>query len=756
MGDAYTKEAYKLIYQHPDWQATAQEYEDRFAANLYHTGYVQEAARTALTKLSDTLVSYYRLKGSPPEKEQMESMEALGQVAGQVSGRRPDDWKVLEETLLQRNSASGAGQIGRRMAGDKATRWDVMRLDRDNTEPLTEEEAARLNQENMEAVISGNGNLREQMTMLYNGMFLNGGKTTEEIARSRSLKNLLLNITPEEMEQMKRMGVDADISFDLLKEMGHYDSREDLFDTYSMARDLKRGRDKMRGRGNFLTRWASGIRRAFNAAFSSKFTRNTKSAEERKGLGRDHYDHLNLGLSVRESANGVVDGQLQWKEGQSYFRMDTPVTADGMLQTAGPSGTTLRMLGAYRLLGAGKTDLLFFRLALIAWMVSSRDHSLYEILKGSHNAGVKGWEDLSEAALMYRTVDPLEEEELRNRLAPNHRFPHETVFLKIVDEFRKKQGKEALAQKVLPGEDAYEEVDATEQAIGYYTGDLYIVMNVAQKYGDIAAHMMLDSLSKDPESAEKLNLREVKASAYDIARLSSRMAQEGLEERGRRKAAVEEMEEYDAETAEMDPVYQAERMDSSRAYRGITYRGGKLSKIYRGTGSFITKGFLSTSLSTQIAKHFYDETEEPESNTAFFKFYLDGKGSVNITDMSQVSGEMEVLVPAGTKFEIVEELQKAYYNKKTYQLKFAKDLTPQEKSEIEDGGVTEEEDGVEWERMTSIDWEVCQMVGLKEISGPDSEKRARMEEKRAKRAQALRRLRDSHREFERSRERKGA
>ena len=36
MGDAYTKEAYKIIYQHPDWQSTAQEYEDRFAANLYN------------------------------------------------------------------------------------------------------------------------------------------------------------------------------------------------------------------------------------------------------------------------------------------------------------------------------------------------------------------------------------------------------------------------------------------------------------------------------------------------------------------------------------------------------------------------------------------------------------------------------------------------------------------------------------------------------------------------------------------------
>ena len=62
MGDAYTKEAYKIIYQHPDWQSTAQEYEDRFAANLYNSAPVRQAAAQALTKLSGTLTSYYRVK----------------------------------------------------------------------------------------------------------------------------------------------------------------------------------------------------------------------------------------------------------------------------------------------------------------------------------------------------------------------------------------------------------------------------------------------------------------------------------------------------------------------------------------------------------------------------------------------------------------------------------------------------------------------------------------------------------------------
>ena len=95
MGDAYTKEAYKIIYQHPDWQSTAQEYEDKFAANLYRTSYVQQAAATALSKLSQTLTGYYQVKRGL-NGEQAQDLTALGEVAAQVCARSPDDWRVLE------------------------------------------------------------------------------------------------------------------------------------------------------------------------------------------------------------------------------------------------------------------------------------------------------------------------------------------------------------------------------------------------------------------------------------------------------------------------------------------------------------------------------------------------------------------------------------------------------------------------------------------------------------------------------------
>ena len=109
MGDAYTKEAYKIIYQHPDWQSTAQEYEDRFAANLYNSAPVRQAAAQALTKLSGTLTSYYRVKNL--NQEQSEDLAAVGQVAELTTGRC---WKApcCRETAEAEPGRSAAGSWG--------------------------------------------------------------------------------------------------------------------------------------------------------------------------------------------------------------------------------------------------------------------------------------------------------------------------------------------------------------------------------------------------------------------------------------------------------------------------------------------------------------------------------------------------------------------------------------------------------------------------------------------------------------------
>lgn len=730
MGDAYTKEAYKLIYQHPDWQSTAQEYEDKFAANLYRTSYVQQAAATALSKLSQTLTGYYQVKRGLNE-EQAQDLTALGEVAEQVGGRSPDDWRVLEGALLQRNSGSGAGQIGRWQEGDEAGEQEAERLGVDAGAFLFQRDADQLNRENIQNVLE-DGNLREQMTMLYNGMFLNGGKTKEEIAESRSLKNLLLNITEADEERMRAGGMESKIRFDLLREMGHYGKGEDLFDTYSMARDLRRGQDYLKHRGNALTRWASGIKRAFRAAFSSKFSRSNKKKEEQAGLGKEHYERLGLGLSEREMANGLdADGNLKWKEGQAYFRMDTPVTAEGMLQTAGPSGTTLRMLGAYRLLGAGKNDLLFFRLALIAWMVSSRDHSLYEILKGSHNAGLKGSEDLSEAANMYRTIDPLEESLIRQTLAPNARFPHETIYLKIMDAYLQKYAGESMVEDE-NAEDIFAGIEVYDTAVGVYSGELYSVMNTGSKYGDYASRLAVKKLAKkdivgDGEEERKMQ-RKARAAVgemgFDVAKLSARILQERLEERGSR----------DTGQGEMTDTYDRWRRPADRegeyAFRGTTYRGGKLTSAMRKRGKIVTDAFLSTSLVPGIAMDFYEESKEDEKNKAIFRFRLDGKGSLNITAQSMVQDELEVLIPKGTTLQVLGEPRTVYYKKTTQEILEPDRLSEHELEDLEEDHL----------RGENRNWIKCQLVELQEIEGPGERKRQRMAAKQEKRRAERERL----------------
>ncbi|WP_081415679.1 eCIS core domain-containing protein [Aquimarina latercula] len=97
---------------------------------------------------------------------------------------------------------------------------------------------------------------------------------------------------------------------------------------------------------------------------------------------------------------------------------------------AGVSGTTTRMLKAYQFLNVPNSDL-DFRLALMGWMLPVWDHSLYEILRGSHIAGVKGENEdknIKDVVRMYMNVAPLRTEELRHNVANDKMFPHEELY----------------------------------------------------------------------------------------------------------------------------------------------------------------------------------------------------------------------------------------------------------------------------------------------------------------------------------------
>lgn len=435
MGKGYSNDAYEdIVYKHPDWKQTATDYEAKFAANLSNDPIVKESAHGVLTKLSKMLNSYYDVqdfKKAHPEEYKRGDFSALYSLAQRnLGGPEVKVGNTLEDALLtQRENRGSAGQIGNK----------VLELSEEDKQDAEKVAAAHgENQAMLDDVINGEGNLREQMTLLYNGFFQNGGRSKEEIANSRSFKNMMSNITQDDADMMRKAGLQSEDDetrnlrpdFDIINEQSAHKKGGDIMDTVSVAYGVASAHDKKKGRGNAVSRFFKGIARIF------KSTRSGRKFVNKKGFGEDYYNRLGIQLSQRERSYGTNGGteELQWQEGGRLFEMSKPVTAEGMLQVAGASGTALRMLSAYRMMGANKKDLLYFRLALIGWMCSSRDHSLYEIMKGSHNAGVKGYEDLSDAVAMYQSVDPLSPEEIRENYAPNREYPHETIYKKILQE----------------------------------------------------------------------------------------------------------------------------------------------------------------------------------------------------------------------------------------------------------------------------------------------------------------------------------
>ncbi len=853
MGASFNGKAYEKIYKHKDWATTADEYEEQFAAKLYKTPYVQEAARTALTKLSRMLNAYYNNRNQTPNlnKETVEDVTATQQAAAEVVGQpvaapaenaaqpaaaqpanvqpaaggndKVEITKFLIDALLPREdkggSSGGAGQIG-----------SYSNKYQDASEEVRQA-AREIDEKNLNAVINGDGNLRERMTLLYNGMFINGGGDKEQIAGSHSLKNMMAYITEEQRERIPEL---QGVRTDLLEEMGHRKSKKDVFDTFSLARDLKNASDKRMGRGNGLTRFFRGIRRGFIAAMSSRFTRKKRSEEERQTerLGEKYYNDLGLELSGREAVNGLNGTELQWQEGRAWYKMKKRINAQGMLQTAGPSGTTLRMLGAYKLMGASLKELLYFRLALIAWMVTSKDHSLYEIMIGSQNAGITGKEDLSEPATMYMTVDPIPVDVLRQEFAKEKQFPHEIIYKQMLNELRDKRQAGAINRnaklggevadtqeereylskhltelkqaidtmkqaaksdkdiisknpnvvkkkiaslidkmvqagtlseedgnkykeknfeellemqvldELLAGEEknlenlrgeirfkideylrvkgeagqrlndlgiyeeqrkyvesliakrqeklserGYEETDkinftlygkskkgvmhelgedakeaqAQDIALNIYTTGAFLAMTRGQKYwGGLGRRALRDARvdqykdtgfgSYEHSSGKEMADKEIADSIYDMVRISSRMAQDALEERGQNE---------EIETGKDD----GNNGEGKGAFKEHTFRGGKLSGQLRSSEGSVIKinSLMSSSKNIDKAAEYYRKScdKEGEDNSVLIEYSMKGKGAVDISGVSKVQGEGEVLIPANTEFRVVKSLRKA-------------------------------------------------------------------------------------------------
>lgn len=90
------------------------------------------------------------------------------------------------------------------------------------------------------------------------------------------------------------------------------------------------------------------------------------------------------------------------------------INKKGFRMISGVSGKTANLLNVFKCLGINdKNTLLAFRLALIGHFITKGESSLYEILEGSHLAGVKGKENLTDVISMDSSeISPLNKDEI--------------------------------------------------------------------------------------------------------------------------------------------------------------------------------------------------------------------------------------------------------------------------------------------------------------------------------------------------------
>ncbi len=241
------------------------------------------------------------------------------------------------------------------------------------------------------SIVSPDFALESDMDMLMQQMLMNGIDKKGRATKGQSFNDMLNNITADDQERMRAVlgnsadGMFANMNFDVLGN--------------------KKARKKNR-----------------NALTDASYSRMKKLLDKRKD---------------KKWAEKYTPTELKAK--RARFRKKDKPTAGAGAKKPKTNKNIVKMLTAYRMMGANKTDLLYFRLALMAWMVSSGDESIYSVMRSSHEAGVRGGEDMSEMAELYQTIDPLSKDDIRENYAPDKQYPHETIYLKLVEELSKKR-----------------------------------------------------------------------------------------------------------------------------------------------------------------------------------------------------------------------------------------------------------------------------------------------------------------------------
>ncbi|MFB8206967.1 DUF4157 domain-containing protein [Streptomyces sp. NPDC056010] len=369
-------------YAHTNWQASAEQFEQRLGAYAFRHPKALAAARKTVHRLKQLLIAYSRVAHK--------------------------DSALANKAFFQDDRTSG-GQVGEKMT------------------------TAQIND-----FFSRDGNVRELMTAVYNAAYYNKGAQL-------SLKEILNAIIGPQPQLASTLGMNEE---ELKKHSAFLNgwTRPVLWAGANLVGKGYNYEKDPYALGGLL--WQSepetlvgDTREMIDSQGPRKERDEAAKASHRKSP--QDYEDRGAPLSARElefaGKPGPTD-KLPWNEGAAYWEIQQneawpKANAErGIPIVAGMSGTTTRMLKTFQWINVSGVDVFDYRMALMGWMLPSWDHSLYEILRGSWAAGVKGPGETAAragkgAALMYQTIAPFTEEELRQNVCVNGQFPHELMYL---------------------------------------------------------------------------------------------------------------------------------------------------------------------------------------------------------------------------------------------------------------------------------------------------------------------------------------
>ncbi|MEU9432103.1 DUF4157 domain-containing protein [Streptomyces sp. NPDC048252] len=369
-------------YAKTGWQDAAEEFEKRLGAYSFGHPRALAAARKTVSRLKQLLIAYARTEHK--------------------------DVALANKSFFKDDKTS-AGQVG---------------------EGLT---TAQINE-----FFARDGNVRELITAVYNAAYYNKGAEL-------SLKDILNGIIGPKPQLASTLGMNQE---ELKKHSAFLNSysRTALYATASLKGKGYNYEKDPYALGNLL--WQSEPETFAGDTLemiNSQGPRTERSEADKEAHRKTPRDYADRGapLSTRELdfvGKPGMDDKLPWNEGTAYWEIQQNESwpkanaARGIPVVAGMSGTTTRMLKTFQWIKVSGVDVFDYRMAVMGWMLPSWDHSLYEILRGSWAAGVKGPGESAAkagkgAALMYQHIAPFTEEELRQNVCRDGQFPHELMYL---------------------------------------------------------------------------------------------------------------------------------------------------------------------------------------------------------------------------------------------------------------------------------------------------------------------------------------